>query len=114
MSDIQKYNPEELMNKLMSHDFPEVLEKYSENDLENNLAVFINELIDKDFNKLVNLLYRIDISEQKLKIALQNEDKTISSGKTFWRSHIFYSVVFPKSVRISKCRNSTFRRNSCT
>ena len=82
MSDLQKYNPEQLMNKLMSHDFPEVLEKYSENDLENHLAVYINELIDKDFNKLVNLLYRIDISEQKLKIALQNEDKTISSSKT--------------------------------
>ena len=62
--------------------FPEVLEKYSAEDLENNIAVFINELIDKDFNKLVNLLYRIDISEQKLKIALQNEDKTISSSKT--------------------------------
>lgn len=82
MSDLQKYNPEQLMNKLMSHEFPEVLEKYSENDLENQLAIYINELIDKDFNKLVNLLYRIDISEQKLKIALQNEDKTISSSKT--------------------------------
>ena len=82
MSDIQKYNPEQLMNKLISHEFPEVLEKYSEEDLENYLAVYINELIDKDFNKLVNLLYRIDISEQKLKIALQNEDKTISSSKT--------------------------------
>jgi hypothetical protein len=85
MSDLQKYNPEELMNKLISHEFPEVLEKYPAEDLENNLAVYINELIDKDFkyfNKLVNLLYRIDISEQKLKIALQNEDKTISSSKT--------------------------------
>jgi hypothetical protein len=82
MSDLQKYNPEELMNKLISHEFPEVLEKYPAEDLENNIAVFINELIDKYFNKLVNLLYRIDISEQKLKIALQNEDKTISSSKT--------------------------------
>ena len=82
MSDLQKYNPEELMNKLISHQFPELLKNYSAKDLENNLAVYINELIDKDFNKLVNLLYRIDISEQKLKIALQNEDKTISSSKT--------------------------------
>ena len=85
MSDLQKYNPEQLMNKLISHEFPEVLEKYSAEDLENNLTVFINDLINKDFNKLVNLLYRIDISEQKLKIALQNEDKTISSGKTIAR-----------------------------
>ena len=82
MSDLQKYNPEQLMNKLMSHEFPEVLEKYPAEDLENNLAVYINELIDKDFNKLVNLLYRIDISEEKLKLALQNEDKKNSSGKT--------------------------------
>ena len=82
MSDLEKYNPEQLMNKLISHEFPEVLEKYSVEDLENQLAIYINELIDKDFNKLVNLLYRIDISEQKLKIALQNEDKTISSSKT--------------------------------
>ena len=26
MSDLQKYNPEELMNKLISHEFPEVLD----------------------------------------------------------------------------------------
>lgn len=82
MSDLQKYNPEELMNKLISHEFPVIFENYTAEDLESKLAVYINELIDKDFNKLVNLLYRIDISEQKLKIALQNEDKTISSGKT--------------------------------
>ena len=82
MTDIQKITSEDLMNLLISHDFPTVFENYSNQDLENKLSVYINELIDKDFNKLVNLLYRIDISEQKLKIALQNEDKTISSGKT--------------------------------
>lgn len=70
------------MIKLTSNEFPEVLDNYSENDLEIKLSAYINEIIDKDFNKLINLLYRIDISEQKLKIALQNEDKTISSSKT--------------------------------
>ena len=82
MTDIQKITSEDLMNLLVSNDFPTVFENYSNQDLESKLAIYINELIDKDFNKLVNLLYRIDISEQKLKIALQNEDKTISSGKT--------------------------------
>ena len=81
MTDIQKITSEDLMNLLVSNDFPTVFENYSNQDLESKLAIYINELIDKDFNKLVNLLYRIDISEQKLKIALQNEDKTISSGK---------------------------------
>ena len=82
MTDIQKITSEDLMNLLVSNDFPTVFENYSNQDLESKLAIYINELIDKDFNKLVNLLYRIDISEKKLKIALQNEDKTISSGKT--------------------------------
>ena len=82
MTDIQKITSEDLMNLLVSNNFPTVFENYSNQDLESKLAIYINELIDKDFNKLVNLLYRIDISEQKLKIALQNEDKTISSGKT--------------------------------
>ena len=82
MTDIQKITSEDLMNLLVSNNFPTVFENYSNQDLESKLAIYINELIDKDFNKLVNLLYRIDISEQKLKIALQNEDKTISSSKT--------------------------------
>ena len=82
MTDIQKITSEDLMNLLVSNDFPTVFENYSNQDLESKLAIYINELIDKDFNKLVNLLYRIDISEKKLKIALQNQDKTISSGKT--------------------------------
>ena len=82
MTDIQKITSEDLMNLLVSNNFPTVFENYSNQDLESKLAIYINELIDKDFNKLVNLLYRIDISEKKLKIALQNEDKTISSGKT--------------------------------
>ena len=82
MTDIQKITSEDLMNLLVSNNFPTVFENYSNQDLESKLAIYINELIDKDFNKLVNLLYRIDISEKKLKIALQNQDKTISSGKT--------------------------------
>lgn len=36
----------------------------------------INELIEHDFGKLVNILYRVDVSEQKLKKLLQsNSDK---------------------------------------
>ncbi len=31
------------------------------------LAAHINELIDHDFNKLVNVLYRIDVNESKLR-----------------------------------------------
>ena len=43
----------------------------------NELADYINRLIFSDFSKLVYILYRIDVSEQKLKLILQehpNED----------------------------------------
>jgi hypothetical protein len=43
----------------------------------NDLIVYINDCIQHDFNKLVQLLYRIDVSEEKLKYILQlnpNED----------------------------------------
>ncbi len=34
------------------------------------LSVFINELIEKDFSRLVLILYRLDVSEEKLKTVL--------------------------------------------
>lgn len=39
--------------------------------LEGALAVYINELILHQFNRLVQLLYRIDVSESKLKLLLK-------------------------------------------
>lgn len=42
-----------------------------------DLIIYINECIQHDFNKLVQLLYRIDVSEEKLNYILQlnpNED----------------------------------------
>ena len=42
-----------------------------------DLIAYINDCINHDFSKLVQLLYRIDVSEQKLKTILQshpNED----------------------------------------
>ncbi|HVG42475.1 MAG TPA: hypothetical protein VM888_12750 [Chitinophagaceae bacterium] len=42
-------------------------------EIEVRLADYINNLIQTDFNKLLHLLYRVDVSEQKLKTLLQNE-----------------------------------------
>jgi hypothetical protein len=36
-------------------------------ELEETLAAYVNELIQKDFEKLVSLLYRVDVNENKLK-----------------------------------------------
>ncbi len=39
-------------------------------ELESALAAHIENMIEKDFNRLLHLLYRIDVSEEKLKTAL--------------------------------------------
>ena len=40
------------------------------------LVSAVAELINHDFEKLINLLYRIDVSEKKIRIALdENKDK---------------------------------------
>ena len=40
------------------------------------MAVFINEMILHQFDRLVQLLYRMDVSEQKLKQLLQQQSAT--------------------------------------
>lgn len=42
-----------------------------EEDLVNQLAVHINTLINTNFQQLVQLLYRIDINENRLKLLLK-------------------------------------------
>ena len=47
------------------------------------LVGFIGDLIRNDFNRLVSILYRIDISEAKLKQKLaENTDNTIPAAET--------------------------------
>ena len=55
-----------------------ILHTESLSDLEDDrkfitLAEFINQMILEDFQKLVTLLYSIDVSEQKLKAMLAKE-----------------------------------------
>ena len=40
-------------------------------DMEKALATYVNDLILHDFNRLIQLLYRIDVSEPKLKLLLK-------------------------------------------
>ena len=44
------------------------------------LSQFIDQLIQTDFNRLLRILYRVDISEEKLKLKLaENKDRELSS-----------------------------------
>ena len=62
------------LNKELAIELPE---KISFEELQSKLATHINHLIQHHFEQLVSLLYRIDVSEAKIKSLLQqqpNED----------------------------------------
>ncbi|MEY3873682.1 MAG: hypothetical protein RL363_403 [Bacteroidota bacterium] len=76
------------------------LEKLSTSQLED----FINECIKSDFSRLVQLLYRIDVSEQKLKtilLANPNED----AGK------LIASVIVERLAATKEARESFSNQN---
>ncbi|MEC5156341.1 hypothetical protein [Chryseobacterium sp. MP_3.2] len=57
------------------------LEKSTEYHFE-NLVSFLNDLILNDFNRLLSILYRMDISEDRLKRKLaENKESRISSAE---------------------------------
>ena len=52
----------------------------SREELRQVLAAYLNELINHDFEKLISLLYRIDVDEQKMRLLLvqqQNENAAV-------------------------------------
>jgi hypothetical protein len=69
------------------------------------LADFVNECIKSDFSRLVQLLYRIDVSEQKLKtilLANPNED----AGK------LIAAIIVERLAATKKARESFSNNNN--
>ena len=65
-------NEEEIttyINKELAIDLPTNI---SMEELVRQIAIEVNHLIDKNFQKLVGILYRMDVSEPKLKNLLAN------------------------------------------
>ncbi|MFP5040528.1 hypothetical protein [Parasediminibacterium sp. JCM 36343] len=56
-------------------------------DLQHALAIYINQLIVSNFEKLVFLLYRIDISEKSIQQLLQ-QATTATAGETIAKAII--------------------------
>jgi ribosome-associated translation inhibitor RaiA len=61
----------ELVNKELSLELPV---KISVSRLTEQLAAYINHLINTDFEKLVYYLYRIDVNETKMKQLLKSQN----------------------------------------
>lgn len=74
-------NTLQIATQLITKDFELEDQRVSFNDLDKLKYWLTSELrilIDRDFHKLLNMLYRIDIDEQKSKIAFASEDPALS------------------------------------
>lgn len=63
---------EDIIREYLEYEFAiSVVHNSSWQDMEVRLSQYINHLIDKDFSKLLSILYRIDVSESKLRQVLE-------------------------------------------
>jgi len=71
--------PSELIHLLNNQLDTTFSESIGDDKLLNDLSLYITDLIDNNFQKLVRLLYQVDIDEQKLKqLLLENEGNETS------------------------------------
>jgi len=66
---MQKENKISIPDKIIT--LTNSIQRKPSEEIVSQLISFINDLINKDFNALVQLLYRIDIDEKKLKDLLK-------------------------------------------
>jgi len=74
-------NNEELVKEINKSLAIVLKDEISLDELKNQLSEYINQLIQTDFQKLITVLYRIDVSEPKLKLLLQQHPEE-EAGKT--------------------------------
>src|SRR6188474_1472593 len=67
----------EILNNQLDTNFPETIPKQQ---LVEKLSIFIDDLIQNNFQKLVAILYKIDVSEKKLKQLLQESEGVNAAG----------------------------------
>lgn len=60
---------------------PKDYETLSREQLKSHLTLFIADLLENNFEKLVSLIYRHDVSEEKLHHALQTGDVEGQAGR---------------------------------
>ena len=81
-------------------------ENISFDTLKKKLSDHINHLIQSDFQKLVSVLYRIDVSEAKLKYLLKENTETDASG-------IIADLIIERQLQKIKSRQE-YRRDATT
>jgi hypothetical protein len=98
-------NDREIINRIRQDMAIELPENILMNDVIILLAAYINDLIQTDFNKLVTILYRLDVSESKLRNLL---DK--NSGKD--AAYIIADLIVERQLQKIKSRQQFRQRDN--
>ena len=77
----------------------------SPEELKERLAVHINYLINHDFEKLVSCLYRVDVSESKMRVLLQEKEGENAAG-------LIADLVIERQSRKIKSRQQFRQRDN--
>ncbi len=70
---------EEISKELQTFGLPVKDNFYSYIDLLNDLSYYIDYLITNDFNKLIVILYRLDVSEEQVNELLKQQPNKLAS-----------------------------------
>ena len=90
-----------VLNESMEIDLPATI---SYEQLKEKLSYHVNHLIQFDFQKLVSVLYRIDVNEEKLKSMLAENTETDASS-------IIAELIIERQLQKIKSRQE-FRRDN--
>ena len=89
-----------LVQQLQQYEVP-ITAGTSMDEMQQALAVFINHLLLHDANRLVTLLYRVDVDEAKLKTLLKENDHADAS-------HIIADAIMQRQLqKIATRKNFT-------
>ncbi|HRI25461.1 MAG TPA: hypothetical protein PLZ45_12355 [Ferruginibacter sp.] len=91
-----------LLNKELAMQLPDRL-TYTE--VHEQVSGWINDMIKTDFERLVSFLYRIDVSEQKLRFLLQQHPQEDAG-------HIIASLVLDRQEQKLKTRELFSQRDA--
>lgn len=98
--------PDDIIPSLSNSLEIELPAKISYEKLRETIAAFIHSLIEKDFNKLISLLYRLDINETRLRFLLHNNSEA-NAGTIIAEMIIERQVQKIKSRREFRQRDNT-------
>lgn len=97
-------NVNKIVNELKHVHLELEVEVYTFSDLQKMLAEHINYLITNNFSRLIFILYRLDISEKKLKQFLMNKTNTAAGD-------IIAKMIIERQLQKFEARKS-FRGNN--